>query len=75
MLKRNKNFFSSCLKEVLCEVSINDVPLHLRARFEREEVEEQRKLRELEEAATLMDVTIITFDNLRNHTSIGFSQK
>ncbi|XP_063902380.1 ubiquitin carboxyl-terminal hydrolase 7-like [Zophobas morio] len=61
----------SCLKEVLCEVSINDVPLHLRARFEREEVEEQRKLRELEEAATLMDVTIITFDNLRNHTSIG----
>jgi len=59
----------SRLDKVLCPVVVEDIPEHLRQRFDEEmRIKEQRR-KELEEAHLYTNVKVVTTESFRNHNS------
>eukprot|EP00122_Pirum_gemmata_P013959 Pgem_evm1s13004 len=61
----------SKLKEVLDDVTIDEIPQHLRDRFKTEELEEQRRLKEEEEEATFVNIPIVLMNDMKTHHGLG----
>lgn len=57
----------SKIYDMLSPVSDDDVPSHLRERFQRDEEERERKRREKQEALKFCTVKVVTNESLKNH--------